>query len=102
MLRKGGIYKIKDKDSYIIIIERVYLLYYYNVLNGCTGFISNEEIKENLTRQIDYGLPKQHKFFKKEKESKITELVDGYLGQVTDEQLLSLSFELVFVDFSKN
>ena len=71
------------------------------MLNGCTGSVSNEEIKENLTRQIDYGLQKQHKFFKNGKESKITELVDGYLGQVTDQQLLSLSFELVFVDFPK-
>ena len=71
------------------------------MLNGCTGSVSNEEIKENLTRQIDYGLQKQHKFFKNGKESKITELVDGYLGQVTDQQLLALSFELVFVDFPK-
>lgn len=102
MLKKGGIYKIKDNDSYIIIIERINLLYYYNVLNGCIGFISNEEIKENLTRQIDYGLGTQHRFFAKEKESKITELVDGYLGQVTDQQLFALSVELAFVDFSKN
>lgn len=102
MLRKGGIYKIKDKDSYIIIIERVYSLYYYNVLNGCNDSISNEEIKENLTRQIDYGLGKQHKFFAKGKESKITEFVDGYLGNITDQQLFALSVELSFVDFSKN
>lgn len=102
MLRKGGIYKIKDKDSYIIIIERINVLYYYNILNGCTGFISNEEMKEHLTRQIDYGLGKQHKFFAKGKESKITELVDGYLGQVTDQQLFALSVELSFIDFSQN
>ena len=72
------------------------------MLNGCTGFISNEEIKEHLTRQIDYGLGKQHKFFAKEKENKITELVDGYLGNITDQQLFALSVELAFIDFSQN
>lgn len=72
------------------------------MLNCCNGFISNEEIKENLTRQIDYGLGTQHRFFAKKKESKITELVDEYLGQVTDQQLFALSVELAFIDFSKN
>ena len=72
------------------------------MLNCCNGSVSNEEIKENLTRQIDYGLGKQHKFFAKEKENKITELVDGYLGNITDQQLFALSVELAFIDFSQN
>lgn len=72
------------------------------MLNCCNGSVSNEEIKENLTRQIDYGSRKQHKFFAKEKESKITELVDGYLGNITDQQLFALSVELAFIDFSQN
>ena len=102
MLKKGGIYKIKDTDTYIIIIEKLAVTYYYNVLTGCINSMSNDEIKENLITQIKYGLETQHKFFANEKESKIEDFVDGYLGQITDEQLFSLSVELSFVDFSKN
>ena len=98
MLIIGGIYKCKT-DSYIVIIEKVNYVYCYEILTNTLGkdSINNEEIRDILMDQINYGLQKQHNFFFRGKEKNLEEIVDGYLGQITDEQRFNLSIELSYV-----
>ena len=61
MLIIGGIYKCKT-DGYIVIIEKVNYVYCYEILTNTLGkdSINNEEIRDILMDQINYGLQKQH------------------------------------------
>ena len=100
MIKQGGIYKLRPSNSYIVIVNMVNYIYYYEVYIDHTDLsINNKYIVNILAKQILIGLKNQHKFYIKEKVNTLKNKLDGYLGQVTDEQLFNLKIELDEVDF---
>ena len=100
MIKQGGIYKLRDSDSYIVIVDIVKYVYYYEVLINDTNLsVNNRYIVNTLDEQMDIGLKNQHEFYLRENENTLKNKLDGYLGQITDKQFFNLRIELEDVDF---
>ena len=107
MLRDGGIYNVHYSDYYdvyIVIITISNYIYYYEIetiINNNTDLsINNQYMVNTLEEQINLGLEDLHEFYIKENEDTLKPKLDGYLGQVTDEQLIDLKIELDKVEFN--
>lgn len=98
MIKQGGIYKFVDSNSYIVIVNIVNYIYYYDITTNYDTLpvlINNQCMRDILQHQIqNTGLKYLHAFYKKEKYNQLKNKLDGYLGQVTDEQLIDLKIEL--------
>mgnify|MGYP004581948085 CR=1 FL=1 len=103
MIKQGGIYKLRDSDSYIVIVDIVMCIYYYEITTNYSTLpvlINNQCMKKILQHQIqNIGLTYLHTFYKKKKYQQLKNKLDGYLGQITDKQFFNLRIELEDVDF---
>ena len=94
-LKKGGIYSWKDqyKEIYTIIIdfdskERIYG---YDVITRKQKHIMNNlKVRIFLDKQIQENLENHSCYFWQEPLEVVQQYIDGYLGQITDEQLKCL------------
>ena len=109
MLRDGGIYNVHYSDYYdyydvyIVIITITEYIYYYEIeiinQNNTDLSINNQYMVNILEEHINLGLEDLHNFYIKEKVNTLEKKIDGYLGQITNEQLIALTLELYKVEF---
>lgn len=104
MLRDGGIYNVHysdDYDVYIVIITITEYIYYYEIDINTNNdlYMNNQDIVDTLEEQINCGLGNLHDFYIKERVDILKNKLDGYLGQITNEQLFDLTIELYNVKF---
>lgn len=105
MLKKGGIYQYKDTIAYFVVIDITKTrVYYYQILSiATTKTISRDLIIAELNHQIDNILLKNnHNYFFTAPVENVEKVVNGYVGNIYEEQIQELEDELKKVEFDKN